>query len=589
MGRLKPGVSSAGAQAELSTILQQHVLELLKTAGGKAVSSQIRLEPGSQGLMEGRRGFSKQFAILLAIVGLVLLIACINLANLLLARAATRQKELAVRASVGASRVRLIRQLLTESVLLALLGGGLGLLFAAWGRHALLTLLTADWDEFAIDLRLDWRVLGFTAAVSLLTGILFGLAPALRATRIDLTPMLKANPGSDSPARSRLGKALVIAQVAMSLVLLAGAGLFVRTLRNLHRIDAGFNRENLLIFRVDPRESGYEKEKRANLYQQMTERIASLPEVRAVTSSEYALLGGGAASSTAEVPGRKPRAGENMRVSVIDVGPNFLAAMEIPLLQGREFSPQDNQHTPKVAVVNQALAQRFFSDQNPLGRHIIMNESDIEIVGVARNAKYYEMLRPIPPLLYLPYLQKPEPPAGLSFAVRTVGDPITAIAAIRQAVRSIDRNLPLFDIRTQNELIARMFTRERLFASLSSFFGLLALALVCIGLYGVMSYTVARRTHEIGVRMALGALRGDVLRMVLRESLLLVLTGTLIGLAAASATTRLIKGMLFGLTPTDPLTIALATLLLLAVAALASWLPAHRAAQVDPLAALREE
>jgi predicted permease len=280
-----------------------------------------------------------------------------------------------------------------------------------------------------------------------------------------------------------------------------------------------------------------------------------------------------------------------MNVSFIDVAPNFLATMEIPLLLGRDLTPQDNQQAPKVAVVNQALAQHFFPNQNPLGRRInILEVRDVQIVGVFRNAKYFGMRTAIPRLLYLPYLQNQDgPPSRMTFAVRTVGDPITATAAIRQAVQSIDRNLLLDGIRTQNELIARGFAKERLFASLSSFFGLLALALVCIGLYGVMSYTVAMRTHEIGVRMALGAQSGDVLRMVLRESLLLVLAGTLIGLAAAWATTRSIAGMLFGLTPTDPLTLALATLLLLAVSVLASWLPARRAARVDPLAALREE
>jgi predicted permease len=590
MGRLKPGVSAAQAQAELTVILQRHVMELPKTTGEQRVDPQIRLDSGSRGVMEGRREYSEPLVFLMAIVGLVLLIACINLANLLLARAATRQKELAVRASIGASRLRLIRQLLSESVLLAFLGGGLGLLFAAWGKNALLTQLTAESDEFVIDLGLDWRVLGFTAVVSLLTGILFGLAPALRATRIELTSMLKANPDSGATARSWLSKGLVVAQVAMSLVLLTGAGLFVRTLRNLNQIDSGFNRENLLLFRIDPRLSGYEAARLANLYQQMNERIAALPGIRAVTFSEHAPMFGNSVTSI-DVPGYTPRAGERMRASTLAVAPNFLAAMEIPLLMGRDLTPQDNQQTSKVAVVNQALAERFFPNQNPLGRHIFVNDSelsDIEVVGVARNAKYNGMRIAPMPQIYLPYLQA-GPQWRISFSVRTVGDPITATAAIRQAVQSIDRNLPLFRITTLKELIARLFAQERLFASLSSFFGLLALALVCIGLYGVMSYTVTRRTHEIGVRMALGARSGDVLQMVLRESLLLVMTGTLIGLAAASATTRFITGMLYGLAPTDPLTIALATLLLQAVAALASWLPARRAAQVDPLQALRHD
>jgi predicted permease len=591
MGRLKPGVSAAQAQAELTAILQRHVLELPNDAGEQRTAPQIRLDSGSQGLMYAREVFSSQLAILMAIVGLVLLIACINLANLLLARAANRQKELAVRASLGASRIRLVQQLLTESVLLAVLGGALGLLFADWGKDVLLALLTANWNEFVVDLRLDWRVLGFTAVVSALTGILFSLVPALRATRIELTPMLKENPGSDGPVRSRLSKALVVTQVAMSLLLLAGAGLFVRTLHNQNQIDAGFDRENLLIFQVHPRSSGYETARLADLYRQITERIAALPGVRAVSSSVDPLVAGSYSSPHIEVPGYTPRAGENMSVGLASVAPDFLATMGIPLLSGRELTPQDNQQAPKAAVVSQALAQRFFPDQNPLGRRLnIWEMREVQIVGVARDAKYGDLRGAIRPVVYLPYLQnQPGPPAGLSFTVRTVGDSINVTAAIRQAVQSIDRNLPISNVGTQNEVIARMFAKERLFAGLSSFFGLLALALVCIGLYGVMSYTVARRTHEIGVRMALGAQSADVLRMVLGESLVLVLTGSLIGLAAAFATMRWIAGMLYLPIAIDPLTIALATLLLLAVAALSGWLPARRAARVDPLVALRQE
>ncbi len=590
MGRLKPGVSAAQAQAELTAILQRHVLEL-PAASEQRTAPQIRLDSGSQGLMYARGVFSSQLAILMAIVGLVLLIACINLANLLLARGATRQKELALRASVGASRIRLIQQLLTEGLLLAVLGGALGLLFADWGKDVLLALLTANWNEFAVDLRLDWRVLGFTAVVSMLTGILFGLVPALRATRIDLTPMLKENPGSSGPVQSRLSKALVVAQVAMSLLLLAGAGQFVRTLHNLNQIDAGFDRENLLIFSVHPGSSGYETARLANLYRQITEHIAALPGVRAVSSSRAPLVAGDHSTPRVEVPGYTPRAGENMSVGLASVAPEFLATMGIHLLSGRESTPQDIQETPKVAVVSQALAQRFFPNQNPLGRRLkILEMREVQIIGVARDAKYGDLRGAIRPVVYIPYLQnQPGPPEEMSFTVRTESDPSTVIAAIRQAVQSIDRNLPISNIGTQNEMIARMLAKERLFAVLSSFFGLLALALVCIGLYGVMSYTVARRTHEIGVRMALGAQSAEILRMVLGESMLLVSTGSLIGLAAAFATMRWIAGMLYVSIATDPLTIAMVTLLLLAVAAVSGWLPARRATRVDPLVALRQE
>jgi predicted permease len=587
MGRLKAGVDATQVQAELTTILQRHVMELPAASGDQIQAPQIRLSSGSQGLVEQRRRFSTQFGILMAIVGLVLLIACVNLATLLLARAATRQKELAVRVSVGASRLRLIRQLLIESLLLAALGGGLGLLFAYWGKDALVALLMGKSDELAIALTLDWRVLGFTTVVSLLTGLLFGLAPALRATRLELTPMLKENLGSSGPSRSRLSKALVVAQVAMSLLLLVGAGLFVRTLNNLNQIDAGFNRENLLIFSVNPR---YETTRRANLYQQMTEQIAALPGVRAVSSSQFPLLAGSYSSIKIDVPGYTPQANEEMKVRTTSVAPQFLATMEIPLLMGRELTPQDNQSAPRVVVVSQALAQRFFPHESPLSQRIILDGESTQIVGVARDTKYGGIREAIEPVVYLPYLQNhPGPPAEMSFAVRTQGDATAAIAAIRQAVHSIDRNLPLFDVRLQSEVISRSFAQARLFATLSSFFGLLALALVSIGLYGLMSYTIARRTHEIGIRMALGARRPHVLRIVLGESLLLVLIGSLIGLAAALAATRLIAGMLFGLTPNNPLIMALATLLLLAVAALACWLPARRAARVDPLVALRYE
>jgi predicted permease len=313
--------------------------------------------------------------------------------------------------------------------------------------------------------------------------------------------------------------------------------------------------------------------------------------VRAVSSSVDPLVAGAYSTPRVEVPGYTPRTGENMSVGLALVAPDFLATMGIPLLSGRELTPQDNQQTPKVAVVSHALAQRFFPNQNPLGRRLkILEMREVQIVGVARDAKYGDLRGATRPVVYLPYLQnQPGPPGEMSFTVRTAGAPITVMATIRQAVRSIDRNLPISNVRTQNEVIARMFAKERLFAGLSSFFGLLALALVCIGLYGVMSYTVARRTHEIGVRMALGAQSGDVLRMVLGESLVLVLTGSLIGLAAALATMRWIAGMLYVPIAIDPLTIALATLLLLAVAALSGWLPAHRAARVDPIVALRNE
>ena len=586
MGRLKQGVSADHAQTELTAILHRHVQELPTTPGVQMIAPQIKLESGKQGLNEMRQGFSTQFEILMVIVGLVLLIACVNLANLLLARATARTKELAVRVSVGASRLRLIRQLLTESALLAILGGGLGLLFAAWGKGALIALLTANWNEHAIGASLDLRVLGFTALASVLTGILFGLAPALRATRIELTPMLKENPGSGGSSRSRLSKTLVVTQVALSLVLLAGAGLFVRTLRNLNQIDAGFNRDNLLMFRVTTR---YEASRRANLYQQITERIAALPAVRAVSSSQYPLLAGSYSSKDVTIPG-STGADETQKVRVAWVAPGFLAALEIPLLLGREFITQDNQQAPNVVVVNQAFVHRFFADQSPLGQRLKVDERELQIVGVSRDAKYGGIREAIVPVIYLPYLQnRPGLPAEMNFAVRTVGDPADATAAIRQVVQEIEPSLPLFDVRTQSEVIARSFAKQRLFAMLSSFFGLLALALVSIGLYGVMSYTVARRTQEIGIRMALGAQARDMLSLIIKQGMTLVLGGVAIGLAGALALSRLIESWLFNVSVTDPTTFAVISLLLVSVAFVGCYLPARRASKVDPLTALRHE
>jgi predicted permease len=596
MGRVQPDGSIEHALANLNTALQQHALELQRSFQDQRDLPQLRFEDGSRGLGEVRRGQSKPLSILMGAVALVLLIACINVANLLLARAAARQKEIAIRLSVGASRFRLIRQLLTESLMLSLLGGLLGLAFAYWGADAMMSLMSSG----SIPVKLDWRVLGFTAAVSLLTGVLFGLAPAFRATRLELTPMLKEGSGSTGPARSRLSKALIVAQVALSLLLLIGAGLFVRSLRNLSNLDVGFNRENLLIFRVQPRMSGYEGERLKNVYQQIIERIETVPGVRAATLSRHPLLSGSSASNSISVPGYSPQTDEDTSVPVLAVGTNFFETMEIPILMGHGFAPQDNQPTSSVVIINQALARQYFGNQNPVGQHIYLDKFNatnkesredrpLEIVGVIQDAKYDSLRAQIRPTIYVPYLQNNSVPTQMSFAIRTAGDPAGMTAAIRQAVHALDRNLPLFAVKTQNAQIAERVAQSRLFADLSSLFGLLALALVSVGLYGVMSFTVARRTHEIGIRMALGAQAHDVRRMVMRETLVLTAIGMVIGIGAAVATTRLIASQLFGLSANDPVTIAMAALVLMIVAAVAGGLPARRASRVDPMIALRHE
>lgn len=528
----------------------------------------------------------------MGIVGLVLLIACANVANLLLARAATRQKEIAIRLAIGAGRWRLVRQLLTESLLLAVLGGAAGVVFAYWAKDLLLVLRPWGGGELALDLKLDLRVLGFTIVVSLLTGLVFGLAPALRATRVDLTPALKDNARSvTGGSRSLLTKSLIVVQVALSLVLLVGAGLFVRTLRNLQNVDIGFNRENLLLFNVQPGLSGYDRPRMGQLYRRLTERLEAVPGVRSATVSLIPLLSGAGQTRSISVQGHTSQPDDEDNAKVNTVGSHFFDTLEMPILVGKGLSTTDEEAAPRVAIVNQMLARKYFGDENPIGRRFGFGgpetSGQIEIIGVARDAKYTGMREQTEPTVYLPYQQAI--PRFATFIVRTSGDPAAMAGTIREAVHEVDGNLPMYDVKTQTRQADDSLAQERLFATLSSFFGVLALLLACVGLYGVMSYGVARRTNEIGIRMALGASATRVTRMVMRETLVVVGVGLVIGLGAALATTRFVVAMLFGLAPTDPVTILTAVLLMVAVAALAGYLPARRAARVDPMIALRYE
>ncbi|HZS04062.1 MAG TPA: ABC transporter permease [Blastocatellia bacterium] len=598
MGRLKPGVSIGQVSAGLEGIFQQSAREgwqALPDRAGRAEgprdTPRLRVESGSRGLTEVREAYSQPLAILMVVVGLVLMIACANVANLLLARSAARQKEIAVRLAMGASRFRLVRQLLTESLLLSVAGGALGVLLAYQGKDLLLVWHPWSSEPLALDLKLDLRVLGFTVAVSLLTGILFGLAPALRATQVDLTPALKDSARNPSGVRSLTSRSLVVAQVAMSLVLLAGAGLFVRTLRNLQSIDLGFNRENLLLFRVDPRLNNYQDEQIANLYERMIERIEATPGVRSATISRHPLLSGSAARDGIFLPGQPSQSGEQNAVYIHRVRANFFETMEMPLLSGRSLSPRDDKRAPRVAVVNQTLARKFFPNDNPVGKRFGFSKAggsgEIEIVGVVRDAKYTRLRQDNPPTVYIPYLQ--ESLSQMNFEVRTTGDPVALVPAVREAVRQVDGNLPLFDVKTQSEQIEKSLAQEYLFARLTAFFGLVALALASVGLYGVMAYSVARRTREIGIRMALGARKFDVLKLIVSQGMLLVVIGAVIGLAAALALTRVLSSMLFGVGATDPLTFAGVVALLAVVAFVACLVPARRAAKTDPMAALRYE
>jgi predicted permease len=616
LARLKPGVSRTQAAAELTLLLRQ---SLLDEDGAEATpEKQQAIQNRSMRLLTASRGFSvlqRQYAqplwVLMAVVGLVLLIACANVANLLLARAAARRREIAVRLALGAGRLRLIRQLLTESLLLALAGGGTGLLLA-WRLSGLFVAVFTSGRNpvtagapLSLNVPLDGRVVGFTAAVSLMAVILFGLAPAWRATRIDLTPALKVDSSGSRGGGRRLqwGRALVVFQVALSLALLVGAGLFIRSLRKLESADLGFKKENVLLFSVDPQSTGYQRERIAGLYKQMLERISAVPGVRSVSLTRQGLLNGGGTQSSVTVPGRAQRADENNVTQtredtewnapwLCQVGPHFFETVGMKVLRGRDFGPQDNETARKVAVVNEAFARYYFGDEDPTGRQFDRGPGDgglVEIIGVVQDAKSVSVREQTPRTYYVPFLQDPGSWRETTFQVRTAGDPLSLAAEIRQAAHGVDPNLPLFRVRTLDSQVDESLGQDRLVATLAGLFGALALMLACAGLYGVLSYSVGRRTPEIGLRMAIGAPPGRVRRMILAETCSLALIGIVIGTAIALAAGRLIKNMLFGLAPDDPVTLSSAALLILAVAVFAGWLPARRASRVSPMTALRHE
>ncbi len=618
MGRLKPGATPEQARAQLEGVFHQSVVEHraarqteAQAQGGNPIKAlepkdypRLTIESGSQGEMNSRRYYAPSLYMLLGVVGLVLLIACANVANLLLARAASRRKEIGVRLALGASRRRLVRQLLTESVMLAGLGGALGILIALWIKDGLLAV--SDWGPRALEPRLDWRVLGITLALSLLTGIIFGIVPAWRATKVDLAPALKDNSrGSSAASRSLLSRSLVVAQVALSFLLLVGAGLFLRTLLNLQRVEPGFNTRNLLLFGVRPGLIGYKDENLAQLYQRMFDRIEAVPGVQAVTFSHNALLSEdwnsrvvflrAALSAAPDAEGRIKPSGESY---IHQVRENFLEAIGVPLLAGRALKPSDDAKAPKVVVVNQTFANKYFPDENPIGKRFTFDTKkpdEIEIVGLARDAKYTRQRDEIPPTVYIPWRQNLRGVSSVTFEVRTAGDPNAAVASIRQAVGEVDDNLPLIGVKTQVEQTEETLQMERLFAKLLSLFGLLAQQLASIGLYGVMAYSVSQRTNEIGIRMALGANQRDVLKMVLRQGMALTLVGVVLGLVGAYVLAKYLESkmnlnnMLYGVKVSDPLTYGMIAVLLTLVALLACFIPARRATRVDPMAALRVE
>ncbi|HKD79063.1 MAG TPA: ABC transporter permease [Candidatus Angelobacter sp.] len=590
MGRLRPGVTLEQAQAFLGPLFHQWVAGTATEDRMRANLPVLALKEGAGGLDTLRRRFSKPLYLLLTLVGLILAIACANVANLLLARAAARQQEIALRLSLGAGRLRVMRQLLTESVFLASLGGIVGVLVAIWGIRFLTVLLATSDDPFVLHANLNWRVLGVTAMLSLLTGILFGLAPALRATRVDVAPALKKLRGVESAPGSHfnLSRLLVVSQIVLSCLLLVAAGLFVRTLRNLQSVELGFNRENMLLFELDARQAGHKDPEILEFYSDLQRKFSTLPGVHSVSLSRESLLDAGTG-----LPISVHGAPEDEDNRILFIGPDFFKTMQIPILTGRDLEQRDRPGSLSVAVINELFAQRNFGNQNPIGQHLLMNDEnhprDLEIVGVSRNAHYGPLRRSVPPVIYVPYDQGFPPPRQMVYVLRTAGDPLTYVRAVRQIVHQADPRLPLADVRTQRAEIDQTIHEEITFARLCTAFAGLALIIACVGLYGTVSYKVVRRTGEIGIRIALGAQRGAVVWLILREICLLAAIALALSLPVAFTASGLLESFLFDMKPNDPLAIVSAVATLLMAVLLAGFLPARKASRIDPMVALRHE
>ncbi len=602
-GRLKPGMTLQSAKAGLQPLYHQLLeMEVKDPAFSRATDytrqqflrNWIDVLPGSKGRSDLRRQFSNPLWALMGITGLVLLIACSNVANLLVARATARQKEIAVRLAIGAGRGRLVAQLLQESLLLSLAGGAAGLGLAVLMDKGLISFLPAVVMPMTVSSAPDWRVLVFTVAVSIVTGLLFGLAPALQSTRPQLAGTLKDQAGSVVGGTAvGLRKGLVVAQVALSLLLLIGAGLFIQSLRNLRELNPGFHTENLVTFAVNPTLNGYKPETSLQFYRQLLDRMSNLGGVTSAAVAVMPVLDGNEWDSSVSVEGYAVKQGEWINPHMQFASSGYFETLGIPVLLGRAFSTRDDQGAPKVGIINEKFAAKYFAERSPIGMHVGMGGNpgtklDIEIIGVVRDTKYESLRDETPIQLYIPYLQT-NFVQGMTAYVRAQGDAAGLFSALRQAVREVDAAVPVYRMRTLEQQVDKSLLTERLLANLSTLFGCLATLLAAVGLYGVMAYMVARRTREIGIRMALGASAPSMLWMVMREVLILAGFGIGIGAPAAWGASRLIETQLFGIRPADPLTMVLGTLGIGAVTALAGYLPARRATSIDPMLALRWE
>ncbi len=594
LGRLKPDSTREQAAAAMTLLGSQIVRAHPNLDPNLRVEPKFVIEDGSRGHTTLLRDIRFPLQMLMAIVGLILLIACANVANLLLARARTRQKEIAVRLAIGAGRMRLIRQLLTESLLLSTLGGAAGLALAASISGVIVGFTPPNNNAFSsltLDDQLDLRVLAFTLAISVLTGILFGLAPALVASRPDLVSALRdeATVFGKKLRHLNLRNLLVVGQVAVSVIVLVGAGLCVRSLRNLSAIDTGFDPAKVLVMSVDVGLSGYNRERGLQFYSDLLERVQRLSGVEAVSLATQIALGDGF-GATMRADGYAPRPGEDLGSDFNQIGPDYFGVMQIPLLEGREFGPTDTTTTLPVAIINQTAARRFWPGQSALGRRVIIGrppyDSTRVVVGVVKDSKYRRLTEEVRPAVFTPFFQSYR--GDMTLHVRTTGEPAAMLAAVRREVQALDRSLPLYNTRTLEEQKTRSLYTSRLAAALLTTFGLLALLLAAVGLYGVMAYAVKRRMHEIGIRMALGAQGSDVRRLVMVEGTAIMTIGLLLGLGGALAGTRLVGSFLYGVRPNDPIAFAGAAVLLATVTLLATYLPARHASRIDPLLAIRQ-
>jgi len=599
IGRLQPGISRKQAQANVDVVFKQVVAEEFSKVSQSQpgiLQQNLVLHDAGAGVSSLRGNMADPLYVLMGVVALVLVIACANVANLLLARATARQKEMGVRLALGAGRARIVRQFLTESLTLSMAGGLLGSLLAVYGVRLLVALVGDRAGSVGLDARPDLRVLFFTIGVSLLTGLVFGLAPAWRSARVNVSSTLKeAGRGlTGSSAKIGAGKILVTGQIALSVMLLIGAGWFIRTLRNLENVDLGYQRDRLALVGVDFLSAGYSGKRLPIAYNEVRDRLAGIPGVRGVTYSTNGLFSGSESGDKISVEGYKSQKPQDLHARFDQTGPNYFSTVGIPILLGRDIGPQDVESAQSVCVVNEAFAKFYFGAQNPIGKHVTDEFPDTRttftIVGVARDARDHSLRQEIARRFYLSALQPlGEFAPGMNYEIRTFGEPGAVLQAIRKAILGYDQAIPVYTVQPFVAMLDDNLRQERIVAQLSTVFGGVALLLAAIGLYGVLSYAVAQRTGEIGIRMALGAQRGTVVRMVLRETAVLIAIGLAAGVPASLACARLIQSKLFGLKPADPVTLAAALGIMIAVAVVSGYLPARRASRVDPLVALRYE